>query len=69
MISKVKNKILRLQESGFPLSRNDRRVVIYGQLLTSIRSIKDIALLAEQVEHAVFHTSEESTASSASHAD
>jgi putative DNA methylase len=49
-LEKAKKKILRLQSSGFSLSQNDRKVVMYGQLLASIKSIKDVELftLVEQ---------------------
>jgi len=34
-------KIARLEEAGFRLSANDRRVVLFGQLLTTIRTLAD----------------------------
>ena len=47
---KAKNKIVRLQSSGFLLSQKDRKIVMYGQLLTSLKSIKDVELLSTLVE-------------------
>ena len=36
----------RLHAAGFELSRNDRKIVIFGQLLTTLRISKDLATLA-----------------------
>lgn len=52
-LEKAKEKLLRLESSGFLLSQNDRKVVMYGQLLTSIQSIKDVELLPTLVEQAI----------------
>ena len=49
-LEKANKKLLRLQTSGFLLSQNDRKVVIYGQLLTSLKTIKDIELLPALIE-------------------
>lgn len=49
-LEKAQNKILRLQSSGFFLSQNDRKIVMYGQLLTTIKSIKDVDLLSTLVK-------------------
>lgn len=43
-------KIQRLHDAGFTLSRNDRKVVLYGQLLTAIAAPDDLALLDSVVE-------------------
>jgi putative DNA methylase len=44
-----KQKLQRLHAAGFQLSRNDRRIVLFGQLLTTISSAYDFANLAEYV--------------------
>lgn len=49
-LEKAREKIHRLQSSGFSLSKNDKKVVTYGQLLTTVRSVNDIALLSAVVE-------------------
>lgn len=52
VLEKAQNKLLRLQSTGFKLSQNDRKVVIYGQLLTTLKSVEDIEFfpsLAEQL--------------------
>jgi len=42
----ARSKLRRLNEAGFALSRNDRKIVIFGQLLTTIRSSEDAANFA-----------------------
>ena len=49
-LEKANKKLLRLQTSGFLLSQNDRKIVIYGQLLTSLKTIKDVELLPALIE-------------------
>ena len=49
-LEKANKKLLRLQTSGFLLSQNDRKTVIYGQLLTSLKTIKDVELLPVFIE-------------------
>jgi len=46
----ARTKITRLLREGFQLSRNDRRVVFFGQLLTAATAASDIDLLAARVE-------------------
>lgn len=41
----AESKLLRLKAAGFALSQKDRKIVIYGQLLTTLRSVKDVDLL------------------------
>ncbi|MEK9179728.1 MAG: DNA methyltransferase, partial [Patescibacteria group bacterium] len=41
----AKEKIDRLESSGFSLSKNDKKVIMYGQLLASMQSTKDVVLL------------------------
>ena len=43
-------KIKRLHQEGFQLSRNDRKIVLYGQLLTSISMSADLQPIAARVE-------------------
>ncbi len=43
-------KLGRLEEAGFALSRNDRKIVIFGQLLTTLRSPRDAADFAVHVD-------------------
>ena len=38
----AQEKLSRLESVGFNMSRNDKKVVLFGQLLTTIRSIADI---------------------------
>ncbi len=45
-----KEKLRRLQSAGFRLSRNDRKVVLYGQLLTTLNTASDANHFAEHVE-------------------
>lgn len=53
VIDKAKHKISYIEELDLSLSDNDRKVILYGQLLTSIKSIEDIDRMAEQVEQAI----------------
>jgi adenine-specific DNA methylase len=48
-----KEKAARLQAAGFRLSRNDRKVVLYGQLLTTLTQASDADTFAECVERAL----------------
>jgi len=43
-------KLRRLRQAGFALSRNDRKIVLFGQLLASLRSAAAMAEFAETVE-------------------
>lgn len=49
----AERKLLRLADAGFTLSRNDRRTVFLGQLLTTATSAKGIAAFGEDVEAAL----------------
>ena len=49
-IESGRQKLQRLHEAGFQLSRNDRRIVLFGQLLTTLASAFDFANLAEYVD-------------------
>ena len=46
-------KLLRLTEAGFTLSRNDRKIVYFGQLLTTINSSEEVAAFSEDVASAL----------------
>ncbi|HET6572788.1 MAG TPA: DNA methyltransferase, partial [Fimbriiglobus sp.] len=43
-------KLVRLEEAGFALSKNDRKIVLYGQLLTTLRSPEEVGDIAARVE-------------------
>jgi putative DNA methylase len=44
-IASAKRKIQRLLAEGFTLSRNDRRIVLFGQKLTLLRTVEDIGAM------------------------
>jgi putative DNA methylase len=44
-------KVRRLAEAGFTLSRNDRRVALYGQILTSISEPSELSDATVLIEH------------------
>ncbi|MGD0900246.1 MAG: DNA methyltransferase [Thermoguttaceae bacterium] len=48
-LSRAQAKLLRLADEGFSLSRNDRKVVFFGQLLTAISAPSDLPPAAEHV--------------------
>ncbi len=47
--SRARTKLLRLAQEGFSLSRNDRKIVFFGQLLTAISAPGDLPALADLV--------------------
>ena len=49
-LASAKAKLDRLESAGFTLSRNDRRIVLFGQLLTTARTVKEIDALAKTVD-------------------
>ena len=49
-LASARAKLQRLHAAGFCLSRNDRKVVLYGQLLTTLTSVSDANALADHVE-------------------
>ena len=49
-VASAREKLHRLQAAGFTLSRNDRRIVQYGQLLPLLRCASDFERLAADVE-------------------
>jgi putative DNA methylase len=48
-IERARSKMRRLQEEGFELSRNDQKIILYGQFLPSIKTAADMAPLARMV--------------------
>ncbi len=46
----AKMKLKRLHQSGFKLSRNDARIVVFGQLLTAVRSPEDVRQIIGHVD-------------------
>ena len=54
-LSAAQEKLSRLERAGFKLSRNDERVVLFGQILTTIRSVAEICEITEAVEKALGH--------------
>jgi putative DNA methylase len=44
-----RDKLHRLADAGFALSRNDRKVVLYGQMLTAISAPDDLAVFASLI--------------------
>lgn len=49
-IERAKLKLRRLRQEGFDLSRNDRKIVLCGQLLATLRTAADATLIAQIVE-------------------
>ena len=47
-IDSARAKLARLRAAGFSLSRNDRKIVMFGQLLTTLKSPNDAANFAIQ---------------------
>ena len=52
-LSVAQEKLSRLERVGFKLSRNDERTVLFGQLLTTIRSVAEISEITKAVENAI----------------
>jgi hypothetical protein len=40
-LDSARSKIARLLTAGFALSRNDRKIILYGQLLTTLTAAND----------------------------
>jgi putative DNA methylase len=49
-LESARAKLARLRTAGFSLSRNDRKIVIFGQLLTTLKSPGDAANLVTHVD-------------------
>jgi len=52
-IASAGEKITRLENAGFSLSRNDRKTVLFGQILTTLRSIADLGQATKAIECAL----------------
>lgn len=50
-VQSARRKIERLESVGTVLSANDRKVVIYGQMLTALNSLDSMAAASRAVEH------------------
>ena len=49
-LTSARRKIQRLLAEGFNLSRNDRRIVLFGQKLTMLRSVEDLELMTLDID-------------------
>jgi adenine-specific DNA methylase len=52
-LDKAREKISRLESSGFSLSKNDKKIIMFGQLLASLQTTKDVVLLPDFVEQEI----------------
>jgi putative DNA methylase len=52
-LDRARDKLCRLAASGFTLSRNDRRITLVGQLLTTLLPTESLDLLNRLVEQAL----------------
>jgi putative DNA methylase len=52
-LESAKSKLGRLRAAGFELSRNDRKIVIFGQLLTTLGSPTGAELIALAADAAI----------------
>lgn len=55
----AQNKINRLESSGFSLSKNDKKVIMYGQLLASLQSVEDVSLLHTFIDQEIIMSPQE----------
>jgi hypothetical protein len=58
---------LKCDDPGFTLSRNDRKIVLFGQLLTTIASAKAADDIAKTVDRALFDGSVKQASLSSRH--
>ena len=49
-INAAHTQMSKLETAGFTLSRNDRRIVLFGQLLTAVNSLQDAERISQKVE-------------------
>ena len=49
-VKTARSKLDRLEDAGFKLSRNDRKIVLFGQMLTTLRTAKDAEGIAAKVD-------------------
>ena len=61
-VTSARVKLSRLQAAGFRLSRNDRKVVLYGQLLTTLGAPSDADAFSDIVERELADTDPPATA-------
>lgn len=47
----ARNKIKRMESSGFTLSENDKRIIIYGQLLTTLEAKSNLNVIENDFEN------------------
>jgi putative DNA methylase len=66
-VESAKAKIDRLRAAGFALSRNDRKIVLIGQLLTTIRSPADAFRIIAEVENGLDASLPEASAENGPH--
>lgn len=59
-VEKARLKIIRLRTTGFSLSKNDLKVILYGQLLTTLKSFEDITKLPYSVQETLQRDTETS---------
>jgi hypothetical protein len=55
-IESAKLKLKRLRQAGFTLSRNDRKIVLFGQLMPTLMTAGDADLVAQTVESELANT-------------
>ena len=52
-LESAKVKLGRLHDAGFELSRNDRKIVVFGQLLTTLGSPEEAEQIARHADTAI----------------
>jgi len=52
-LASAREKVRRLESAGFSLSRNDRKIVFYGQLLTTLTSPADADAIGDYVQREI----------------
>ncbi|MBI1913522.1 MAG: DUF1156 domain-containing protein [Planctomycetes bacterium] len=57
-LASARAKLGRLDAAGFKLSRNDRKIVLFGQLLSTLRDRAAAATIAERVKDELAHLDE-----------
>ena len=64
VLASARSKIDRLCAAGFVLSRNDRKIILYGQLLTTLVSARDAANRAARADGELASNAENAPAAS-----
>lgn len=49
-LESAREKLRRLRAAGLQLSRNDRKIVLFGQILTTLKSASDARCTADLIE-------------------